>query len=138
MVKLDKYPFKHMIAIVNAFSSGDKAVDLTDLRQATGACYLDTKEVLLLLEYLTSFGKITQKDNKWIRETPEEVIKINKPRKYHHLNEIAGIFELLGSGPKTLEELERETEIESKILDELLPFLSSITSAGYLSSKAII
>ena len=141
MANLKKYPFKYMIAMVNASSNGDKAdkaVSLADLRQATGACYLDAKEVLLFLEYITSFGIITQNDSKWAIETPKEAIKLKKPRMYHYLDEIVGIIELLDSVPKTIDVLARETELDNEILDSLLSFLSSITSAGYLSRKDII
>ncbi|MHA1166345.1 MAG: hypothetical protein ACTSRU_00875 [Candidatus Hodarchaeales archaeon] len=124
--------------MVNTFLEAEKAVTLNDLRQATGACYFDTREVLQILEYITSFGKITMNDNTWVIETPEEKIKSKRPRRYHYIEGIIEIIELLSNGPKSLDELVRETKISQEKLAEVLPFFSSITSAGFLSSNGII
>ncbi|MFW9992180.1 MAG: hypothetical protein ACFFD4_09055 [Candidatus Odinarchaeota archaeon] len=135
MSKLIKFPFKYMKAIMKAFPDAEeKPLSIFELQKSAGACYPDTSEVTQMLSYLTSFGKVTQNgDGRWLR-TAEKDNKPKKPgRAPRYLTEILEIIKVLApDSPKSIDEVAKETGLETGMVEEFLPFLADITDRGHV------
>ena len=135
MNKLNKYPFKSMKNIKNAFYSLGIELGISDLLNVSNACYSDTYEVTEMIAYLMAFGQIQRIDDGWVRnkELPN---KPNEPWRVHFLKEILTIIKILDPvTPKNEEQIADESNVDIDTIKEFLPFLAEITDRGYIVSK---
>ncbi len=138
MSKLQKFPFKSMISIINYLHANNKSegIDIYNIMDASNACYPDTSEVVQMLSYLTSFGQVQNTNNGWICTNKQEFTsKILFRERY--LNEIILIISNLSDQPTNVSNLNNITEnIDKDELEEYLSFLTKITAFGIVKKSS--
>ncbi|MFX1318789.1 MAG: hypothetical protein ACFE9D_03400 [Promethearchaeota archaeon] len=130
MNPLEAFPFKNMRTIVDLVEEGE--VDVSAIRSATGMCSFDSTEVLDMLTYLTSFGRVEAEEGGWLLQKTEEEAAYERFRK-SFLEAAVAILSKLTEKAKSVEQLSKETGLKLETVEVYLPFLADITRLGVIS-----
>jgi hypothetical protein len=131
LVALHKFPFKHMENILLAFEDPNRKYSIKDIRKIALSCGPDTREVVYMLSFILSYGKISQTDMGWVK-TNELEEKPRKPWRFRFLKEIFDVILILNKNPTSIQEISSETNLDEENVKESLSFLSSITNKGVI------
>ena len=132
-MKIDetKYPFKWMSRVVKTFEGIDKSLSSFQIARAIGSCSPDASEVLKMMTYLTSFGKVVESDGNWyLIHSPEEPINIVTGFRTNYLKGLDQLIESLSNDLLPIEELTNINGRDPAEVQKELEFLSQITKSG--------
>lgn len=119
-----------MIPIVKSLAASDESLNIYEIQRVSRSCFSDTNEVTQMLSFLTSFGKVSETSEGWIKENKSDQ-KPSKPRRFYYLKDIYSILsELSEEKPLECGNLAEKIHIEAKLVLEYLEFLSIITNIG--------
>ena len=136
MGTLDKFPFKAMRKIKNAFVNPETELAVFDLQIYSNACFSDTYEVTEIMAYLMAFGQVKNVNDGWIR-THELAEKPNEPWRVFFLKDMLAIIKTLDPVIiKTEEQIVNDSKVAIDTVKELLPFLSVLTDHGFIVSSS--
>ncbi|OLS18681.1 MAG: hypothetical protein HeimC3_01180 [Candidatus Heimdallarchaeota archaeon LC_3] len=119
-----------MISIVTSLASSNESLNIYDIQKSSLSCIPDTNEVLTMLSYLTSFGKISETTKGWIRiyENDEKPLR---PKRFFYLKDIYNVLsELTEEKPLNSVRIAENIDIDVSQVREYLEFLVTITSTG--------
>ena len=118
-----------MISIINKLSTSEKSVTLYDIQSVSRACVPDTMEATDMLSYLTSFGKVIETPEGWIRVDEKKSPK--EPRRYYYIKEIVLVVKSISNDePLTPHQLADKVGLQVAEVAQYLQFLKEITSVG--------
>ena len=126
-----KYPFKWMPRIVEAFKGIDKGLSSFQIARTIGSCSPDASEVLKLMVYLTSFGKVVESDGKWkIISFPFDLERAQSRIRIDSIKGLGQLIQNLSSDFVPIEELTTINGRDTVEIQKELEFLSQITKNG--------
>ncbi|MHA2289802.1 MAG: hypothetical protein ACXABG_13540 [Promethearchaeota archaeon] len=127
----NKFPFKWMSRVIKAFDGIEKGRSSFQIARTIGSCGPDASEVLKMLAYVTSFGKVVESNGKWKTiHSPLNPYQNQSGFRYNYIEGLDQLIKELSGDFISIEELSslngRDTQ---EILSELT-FLSQITEKG--------
>ncbi|MHA1977458.1 MAG: hypothetical protein ACW98F_16000 [Candidatus Hodarchaeales archaeon] len=126
-----KYPFKWMPRIVEVFKGIDKGLSSFQIARTIGSCSPDASEVLKLMVYLTSFGKVVESDGKWkIIGSPFDIEHNKSGIRINYIKGLDQLIQNLSNNFVPIEEITKINGRDSAELQKELEFLSLITKNG--------
>lgn len=134
--KLTKFPFKSMIPIIEYLNSSKnesaKELSISDIMDASNACFPDTFEVVQMVAYLTAFGQVKMQDNSWSIINKQE-IKVARAFRELFLTDVVKILNQLSPEPQQVTVISNNVNgpKEQEII-EYLTFLEKLTAYGFV------
>jgi hypothetical protein len=134
-MKVDKgrFPFKWIPRILTVFEGTDESFSSFQIARAIGSCGPDASEVLRILVYLTSFGKVVESEGKWKIDIPHT--DLDRDQSGFRLKYIKNLDQLLNSLSHCYTPIDELTKIngrDSTEIQEELEFLAQITEKGFV------
>ncbi|PWI46947.1 hypothetical protein CEE45_14270 [Candidatus Heimdallarchaeota archaeon B3_Heim] len=126
-----KYPFKWMPRIVEMFEGIDKGLSSFQIARTIGSCSPDASEVLKLMVYLTSFGKVVESDGNWkIIVSPFNIERNQSRIRIDYIKGLDLLIQNLSNDFVPIEELISINGRDTAETQKELEFLSLITKKG--------
>ncbi|MHA1679714.1 MAG: hypothetical protein ACTSUE_01820 [Promethearchaeota archaeon] len=128
-----KYPFKNMLAMVEAILSKEEGARIDEVSRAGNSCLPDTSEVTAMASFLINLGKVEKINKGWMRIIPRTLTtQHTTPRRFRtkYLQDIVSIINLLSEFPLNADEIAIKTGIDKKIVKDYLHFLENLTATG--------
>ena len=130
MNALNAFPYKHMRMIVDLITEGE--IGVRQIAAATGMCSFDSTEVVDMLAYLSTYGRVEHTDDGWVIH-PEDDESVYERFRTRYIETAKAILEKLSTEPKTVIELSKETNLSEEMVDLFLPFLAEISRLGVIT-----
>ena len=134
--KLTKFPFKSMIPIIDYLHSSQNEstteFSISDIQDASNACYPDTFEVIQMVAYITAFGQVKKLENGWALINKQELRRKGMFRELF-LQDIVKILNQLSSEPQPLNVISKNIDnLKEEEIFEFLEFLEKLTASGFV------
>lgn len=122
-----------MSRVIDIFESTDGSLSSFQVARTIGSCGPDASEVLKILVYLTSFGKVIESEGNWkIDIQPKDLERDQSGIRLEHINNLDQLIQSLTNNYTPVEELTEINGRDSTDIQEELEFLAQITQRGYI------
>ncbi len=128
-----KFPFKWMSRVMDAFEGADGNKSSFQIARTIGSCSPDASEVLKMMVYITSHGKIIESNGMWKIISPPIVSDLDLAGfRTKYIQKLDQLIKSLSSSFVTIETLTSSNGRDNGEVQKELQFLSQITEKGQI------
>ncbi len=120
-----------MPRVIEAFDGIDKGLSSFQIARTIGSCSPDAFEVLKMLAYLTSYGKVVESSGKWkILQLSTDSNQDSSGFQNNYLHGLEKLVKSLTGDFKSIDEITSINGRDTQEIQAELTFLSQITEKG--------
>ncbi|MFX1286307.1 MAG: hypothetical protein ACFFB5_21920 [Promethearchaeota archaeon] len=132
----DSFPFKTFAQVIDKMEYLNEESSPYEISPGTDLCISDTYYSLGFLTYLHAFGRVNNKESKWILN-PRGEKPTEKPYRFKLISDAAEILEALLNGHKTTGEIKRVIpNLTEEQINEYLNVLLLLAQRGKVVQRA--